>query len=112
MPPKKEQPVELTEEMIEELQELMDDLNTNLEECMTKDAAAKRARKQTTELSAKFKEFRAASVEHHNKLKEERKAKKEAEEGKSSKKSSKKADEKKTSKKADEKKKSTKKKSK
>ena len=99
----------MNEEMIEEIQEMVDDFNSELEDAMQKDAAAKRARKLSTELAAKMKEFRAASVAYHNRLKEERQAAKEAKESKKDNKKGK-AAEKKADKKAD--KKGTKKKNK
>jgi len=86
MPKKNETTAQLNESMIENIQDLLDEFNENLEESMDKDAAAKRARKLSTQLAAEFKEFRAASVAFHNERKEERKAAKEAEEKKSAKK--------------------------
>lgn len=62
---KKEEDVpELTDEMIEEIQNEMGDLHENLKNVTRFNAAAKRARKNTTNLQKMFKVFRKASVEY------------------------------------------------
>lgn len=57
----------LTEEYIDDILEDMDNLREDLEKSISTAAAAKRARKATTELDKKFKEFRKLSVAHHKK---------------------------------------------
>lgn len=64
---KKEQTPVLTEAMIEEIQNETSELLENLGASMRFNAAAKRARKNTTNLQKMFKVFRKASVDHWKK---------------------------------------------
>ena len=61
---KEEDDTVLTEEMIEEINNEITELQDNMEKSMRFAAAAKRARKCTTNLQKMFKVFRAASVSH------------------------------------------------
>ena len=53
----------LSEEMIDNLKEKISELESELDKSMRFAAAAKRARKMTTDLQQEFKDFRKASVE-------------------------------------------------
>lgn len=53
---------ELTDEMIENIQNEMEDFKENLEKSTRFNAAAKRARKNTTTLEKLFKTFRKATI--------------------------------------------------
>jgi len=57
----------LTQEFIEDIEEQLASFKEELNKARKNASAAKRARKHTTELAKKFKEFRKASIEHHKK---------------------------------------------
>ena len=57
----------LTQEFIEDIEEQLASFKEELNKARKNASAAKRARKHTTELAKKFKEFRKASIAHHRK---------------------------------------------
>lgn len=56
--------LDLSEEMVTDLQESITALHAELDKAMRFAAASKRCRKMTSELEKKFKQFRKASVNH------------------------------------------------
>lgn len=65
--PKKQAEGALTEDMVKDITDELEALQGELEKSMRFAAAAKRARKHTTNLEKKFKQFRKASVEFYKK---------------------------------------------
>lgn len=57
----------LTQEFIEDIEEQLASFKEELNKSRKNASAAKRARKHTTELAKKFKEFRKASIDQHKK---------------------------------------------
>jgi predicted RNase H-like nuclease (RuvC/YqgF family) len=63
-PAKPTEELDLSEEMVADLQENITALHAELDKAMRFAAASKRCRKMTSELEKKFKQFRKASVNH------------------------------------------------